>query len=376
MENLQIIPINDLQAKINNLIFNKELGIGHYRFLRRLQMLVPHLIKAASGLKMKGMDVSLTEQHESGLLFYQSDCPNFSGRSRNALFHLEALCRIYSDGHDERVFENLLTQFKEIEDSLGRVDYYDGFRVHVKKIDAPKEIFDYFTERYHMELQNLTKRLVDSQWLYFDGNTVGSPALERIIGTLQNIEWKKYKCDRKNVINALIDSLEKILKKGGVTEGKKGLDFNKLEDGVHEFRRTVRWFSIYLISLGGLCRLSNEDNIDSSLEKYLQFAIFNKDKREKSTINIDANLLLILSKLIDDIGNIKDDGQFEEAMSHAMIKIGIAPEDELYEKASKLLSANKTDFNEIPKRVKSLVDDFLVNKKIPHQLMSSLKGQL
>ena len=81
-------------------------------------------------------------------------------------------------------FEDLLTQFKEIEDSLGRVDYYDGFRVQVKKIDAPKEIFDYFTERYYMELQNLTKRLVDSQWLYFDGNTVGSPALERIIGAL------------------------------------------------------------------------------------------------------------------------------------------------------------------------------------------------
>ena len=94
----QILSVTDLQTKINDLISNKEVRIGHYRFLTRLQMLVPHLIIAAEGLKMKGKDMSLTEHYgalvKSGLLFYQSNFPDFSGKSRNALFHLEALCRL------------------------------------------------------------------------------------------------------------------------------------------------------------------------------------------------------------------------------------------------------------------------------------------
>ena len=376
----QILSVKGLQAKINDLISNKELRIGHYRFLARLQMLVPHLIKAAEGLKMKGKDMSLIEHYgalvKSGLLFYQSNFPNFSGKSRNALFHLEALCRLYRESHDEIIFEGLLTQFKELEDSIGRVDYHDAFRVEAKKIDAPKEIFGYFTGGYHVELQNLTKRLLDSEWLCIQGNIVGSPALERIIDTLQNIGWKKYKRDRKNIINALIDSLEKVLKKGGVTEGEEGLDFNELEDGVHEFRRTVRWLSIYPASLGGMCRLSNEDKINPSVAKYLAFATFNEDKREKTPINLDANTLLTFSKIIDDIGNIKDDGQLEEAMSHAMIRTGIVSETELNAEVKKLVSANKTNFDEIPQKVQALVADFLTDKQMPQKLMSSLKEQL
>jgi len=376
----QILSVKGLQAKINDLISNKELRIGHYRFLARLQMLVPHLIKAAEGLKMKGKDMSLTEHYgalvKSGLLFYQSNFPNFSGKSRNALFHLEALCRLYRESHDEIIFEGLLTQFKELEDSIGRVDYHDAFRVEAKKIDAPKEIFGYFTGGYHVELQNLTKRLLDSEWLCIQGNIVGSPALERIIDTLQNIGWKKYKRDRKNIINALIDGLEKVLKKGGVTEGEEGLDFNELEDGVHEFRRTVRWLSIYPASLGGMCRLSNEDKINPSVAKYLAFATFNEDKREKTPINLDANTLLTFSKIIDDIGNIKDDGQLEEAMSHAMIRTGIVSETELNAEVKKLVSANKTNFDEIPQKVQALVADFLTDKQMPQKLMSSLKEQL
>ncbi len=91
---------------------------------------------------------------------------------------------------------------------------------------------------------------------------------------LENVEWKKYKRDRKNIIKALIKSLGKVLKKGGVIEGKPGLDFNELEDGVHEFRRTVRWLSIYPSSLGGMCRLSGVDNIDPSVKEFLRFASF------------------------------------------------------------------------------------------------------
>lgn len=376
----QILSIQDLQTKINDLISNKDLKIGHYRFLTRLQMLVPHLIQAGEGLKMKGMDMSLTEHYgalvKSGLLFYQSNLPDFSGKSRNALFHLEAICRIYREGHDETIFENLLTQFKELEDGIGRVDYHDAFRGEAKKIGAPKEVFGYFTGGYHVELQNLTKRLLDSEWLCLDGNIVGSPALERILKILENIKWKKYKRDRKNIIKALIDSLEKVLKKGGVADGEPGLDFNELEDGVHEFRRTVRWISIYPSSLGGMCRLSDVDHIDTSVKEFLRFASFKEDRREKKPIDIDANSLLTFSKIIDDIGNIKDDGQLEEAMSHAMLRTGIVSEDNLEESVKNLVHSNKTKLNEIPQKVKKLVDNFLVEEKIPQQLISNLKEQL
>lgn len=374
------VSIQDLQTKINDLISNEDIKIGHYRFLTRLKMLVPHLIQAGEGLKMKEMDMSLEEHYgslvKSGLLFYQSNFPDFSGKSRNALFHLEAICRIYREGHDKNIFEGLLTQFKELEDGIGRVDYHDAFRKEAEKIGAPKEVFGYFTGGYHVELQNLTKRLLDSKWLCLDGNVVSSPTLERILKILENVEWKKYKRDRKNIIKSLIRSLEKVLKKGGVTEGESGLDFNELEDGVHEFRRTVRWISIYPSSLGGMCRLSSIDNIDPSVKEFLRFASFKEDGREKKTINLDANSLLSFSKIIDDIGNIKDDGQLEEAMSHAMLRTDVVSEDKLEESVKNLVHANNTKLDEIPQKVKSLVDDFLVERKIPQQLINNLKEQL
>ena len=54
----------------------------------------------------------------------------------------------------------------------------------------------------------------------------------------------------------------------------------------------------------------------------------------------------------------------------------IGSEDKLDESVRKLVHANKTKLDEIPQKVKSLVDNFLVEKKIPQQLISNLKEQL
>ena len=63
-------------------------------------------------------------------------------------------------------------------------------------------------------------------------------------------------------------------------------------------------------------------------------------------------------------------------MSHAMLRTGIVSEAKLDESVKALVHANKTKLDEIPQKVKILVDTFLVEKKIPQQLMSNLKEQL
>ena len=59
-----------------------------------------------------------------------------------------------------------------------------------------------------------------------------------------------------------------------------------------------------------------------------------------------------------------------------MLRTGIVSEDKLDESVRKLVHSSKTKLDEIPQKVKILVDNFLVEKKIPQQLISSLKEQL
>jgi len=370
------MSLEKISARLDKVIASDKTRIGHYRFANKLKMLLPHVQAAAEGFTpgdLEGPAERLYRSRSEG------------NKARNALFHLEALCRMYRDTHsdDEDVFEALLTRFKELEDGFGRIDYHDEFKGQAANLDAGSSAVGYFTGGYHVELQNLTKRMKDSRWVELDDEgAVCCPAMKSILDQLEDVDWKKYRKDREGIIEALSEAAEKALKKGGGIPGEEGLDFAELEDGVHEFRRTVRWICIYLASLGGLCRIVGKDSLAADLSEYQTDDIVNNpynalpvDPREKENIDIEASYYFSFSSLMLRIGDIKDDGQLAEAFEHALSRTGAYSDDDLHA-AMHTLTSGKIGLDEIPGMVSSMVHRFVHEHRVPQRLMESLQAQL
>ncbi len=349
--------------------------IGRYRFATRLRLFMPHLLAAAQ-------QFSENEQEGPGFRLYTSR--DEQGRdARGALFHLQALSRIYRKTHkkDRETFDVFRHLFKEIEDALGRINYHEEMGAAARQLGAPEAVVGYFVGGYHAELQNLTRRLRDSGWLAVEGAEVGFPALEEILDDLDRVRWRKDRKDRRRIVSFLIAALDKVLEKGGATG--TGLDFDDLEHGVHEFRRTVRWVSIYPQALGGLCRLVREDRLDSDLAVYHPpqvvesgFCRYSRDDRETESIELEASLLFAFTYLIGALGDLKDRGQLAEALEHAFERTGVATGEECQARVAELLGTEGVSPDEIPSRVRTLVEAFIGEHQIPQRLKACLESQL
>jgi len=213
---------------------------------------------------------------------------------------------------------------------------------------------------------------------------VSSPRLESILEVLDDIDWQKNKKDRKGILRFLVETLEKVIDQGGYGDAAKALNFNHLEDGVHEFRRTIRWISIYPQALGGLCRLANNgpDALDSNLSAYYTDEIvsgkFNKydpDPREKNRIDIDASLIFAFSFVIGDIGDVKDGGQLSEALELALERTTEATGSDLHKALHHWVKEPPTS-DSICTTVSGIVEGFLGTHQIPQRLMKCFEDQL
>jgi|GEM_PF-1303879 len=381
-----------LRTEIENLAGSNKLKIGHHRFMTRLHRLLPHLEAAALAMQANAGNEKTSNEAPAEALFKSK---HETGSARNALFHLEALGRIYRKTHskDTDTFEALKNAFKELEDGLGRVDYYDAFLHEARAMNAEPghqfadgpAVCGYFAGGYHAELQNLTKRLRDSGWLLLEEDgSVSAPRLAQVLETLDGVKWKKDAKDRVAILEFFVDTLEKIIDKAGYGDPAKALDFSQLEDGVHEFRRTVRWMSIYPQCLGGLCELSNDapDALDSSLIAYFtpastsgKFNTYVPDDRESDRIDIDASLIFAFSYVIGAIGDIKDGGQQAEALELALGRTTGAEGSRLHDALHQWLAHPPTP-ESICTKVSDMVRDFLEKDKVPQRLKSHFEAQI
>ncbi len=375
------MSFENIAARLDEIIASDKTRIGHYRFAKKLRVLVPHLQAAAEGFQTSDLEGPAAR-------FYDTKKER-DGSARGALFDLEALARIYRDTHDddEAVFEAHLTRFKELEDGLGRIDYHDAFRQEAVDLSAGDMAVGYFTGGYHVELQNLTRRLRDSLWLQLDGEAVFSPAMEQILDELDQVDWKKYSKDRKGVLSCLADAAEKVTEKGGGMPGEEGLDFHDLEYGVHEYRRTIRWMCIYLPALGGLCRIVGKDRLAPDLAEYhTEETVNNKfdelevDGREEENIEVDASTYFAFSYVMKKIGGIKDAGQLAEGLEHALGRTAETRGDGLsdHDMHSRVaqLTDGKGQLDKISAEVSAMVHRFVHEHRVPQRLMESLQAQL
>lgn len=249
-----------------------------------------------------------------------SDNPALSIYSQNArtpLFMLEGLTRIYKKMHNKKKFRKLNILFKDFEDRLGSIDFYDGF-YHEFENDKrmPELIASYANDKKEDTLKTLKEDLKKSKWI-----GKNKKRISKIIKQLNKIDWLDEKEDTREILNVYQHYIDKITEKYQV----KNIHFTDLESDVHELRRELRWLSIYPQALRGLMQFKEDSEPKDFLKKYLTpeivsspYNVMPDGSGLREHILLDKNYFYALSWMIDALGKLKDSGLTITAIEEAL----------------------------------------------------------
>lgn len=228
-------------------------------------------------------------------------------QSRIAAFNLQALGRTFSSINPE--FSQIRFEFKKIEDGLGKIDKWSKQGLEKKATEAKREF---------------AVVLKSEKW--FGAKSKIITIRKRIQNLAQNLDKPE-----TTILKHLADALTEIY--------NTPFDFSGLEsiNGLHEYRREIRWFMIETRMLEGMVsfkpdqtacpnpavfelfknKKTESTNISDLLKpiqssKYSQLAAA---KPGQLTCPVSACLFYALSDTVEKIGNIKDDveNQFGES---------------------------------------------------------------
>lgn len=231
----------------------------------------------------------------------------YEANIRTPFFMLEGLARIYNKIFTHPVFPRCKKTFKDMEDKLGAIDYYDGFyKEFSSRKKIPDQITNYLKNKKEEKIEELNEELRKNHWLGSRKNRI-----HKIIKKIDEVNWLPEYYDAGAIKLAYTKEIKKVLKK---YKSKKP-EFKDIEKDVHELRRQLRWLSIYPQALCGLMQLSEKDDVPAFLKKYLTPAIMHSPFNVmpsgtyfKHHILIHIHYFYALSWMIDTLGKLKDDG--------------------------------------------------------------------
>ena len=264
-----------------------KISVGKERFLYFLNQIQNILEKAEAS-------------ESTALTAYMEDM-------RTPLFMLEALSRLYKKIHNHHKFSKLDDLFKEMEDSLGRIDFYYAFHkefTNQKRI--PDAITGYLEKQTNKKVKEFNRQLKEKKWI-----GKHQKGIRKIIKKLEEIDWLNEKEDAAEILDVYCDAICKVNKK----YENPNLEFNDIETDVHELRRELRWLSIYPQALRGLMQLKVDNDPPDFLKKYLTPAIINSPYNImpdgnglEEHILLNNNYFYALSWMIAELGKLKDSG--------------------------------------------------------------------
>jgi hypothetical protein len=228
----------------------------------------------------------------------------YQNGARNVVFMLEGLTRIHKEAFEHKKLEKWYERFKKIEDLLGKIDFTDTFK---KQFEKDKTVDEKNIQKLNKETQSvakeLNKMLEKKGWL--DGKMLKFNTFIASLG----LEY-----DKKDTIKILKAYNDEVL---GIIKFAHELKFEirEVEIELHEFRRKLRWLSIYPQAFGGLFQFKKTETIPTWSEKYRSEKILNspfnqlpKAVENLPTIHLDYDCFLALSSIIQDFGDLKDKG--------------------------------------------------------------------
>ncbi len=266
---------------------NNYIPVGLSRFLFFLEKIKTILEKAESA-------------QSPALVAYTEDM-------RTPLFMLEGLSRLYKKIHPHQKLKKLNEIFKDLEDRLGAIDYYDSFaKEFANEKRIPEAITIYLENKTLEKVEELNDDLKKNKWIGKNKNR-----LSKITKDLEKINWLSEKEDTAAVLNVYKKDIDKIIGKYKIPN----FQFTDIENGVHEFRRQLRWLSIYPQALRGLIQLKSNADVPDFLNKYLTpeilsslYNIMPDGSGLQEHIFLNNNYYYAISWMIAELGKLKDSG--------------------------------------------------------------------
>lgn len=276
-----------------------------------------------------------SKQKNPALWLYQNN-------ARTPLFMLEGLAKLYGGIHNKKKFAKLKAHFKLLEDALGQVDYYDAFaKEFAGNKNIPAAITNYLQAQSREKIQSLNELLKVKDWL-----SEKKTRIEKIRKKLAEADWQNERKEVKNIHSFYITAINKILE----FINQKDFRFTNMENEMHEFRRMIRWLSIYPQGLRGCIQLSKSAaKTPKHLTKYLtkeitgsSYNIMPDASDQKHFLLFDQNRFYALSWLIAELGKLKDSGLKVEVIKEAILQTSKTNEKSALSKAYTLANTGQT----------------------------------
>jgi hypothetical protein len=251
--------------------------------------------------------------------------------ARGALFALEGLLRIY-DGIQGDPFAELLAEVKSAEDAVGH------FTERVEWLELGKQ-----AGAREPVIQALERAAADARARFRELLPRVPAILERVGAVVRATAWDDEESDARAVVRRIARELRK--------HSRLDYDVNDLRNGIHEMRRNLRWFLIYVQALDGLVQLEPargplRANCYSYLESHpiaqSKFSKVEKNPRLAFVASVPRAYFLALSKVIGELGEVKSLGEVEAAFAGAIEECGLAAGADASARARELASALPT----------------------------------
>lgn len=296
----------------------------------------------------------------------------FNNDARTPLFMLEGLSRLYGNLHNKKKFEKLKERFKQLEDGLGAVDYYDGYaKIFMAHPLVPVHLREFMQLCAAQKLQDLNEILYEQGWI-----GAAAPRLKKIKKQLKEADWQKPAKELKAIEQFYQQEIAEILQNvSAYTDG-----FTELEGQVHELRRDLRWLSIYPHALQGCIQLAHDDRSNEVTEAYRTPAVLQSRYNvlpdagnNKRFLLLEKNYFYALSWLIAELGTVKDDGLQHYAITEALCAVaGMEPRQAL-NKSFEILGKDPGHLEQLLQYAGTIVQTYLSGQCLQNLVMGTAK---
>ena len=234
-----------------------------------------------------------------------------AGNARETAFSLQALGRIYESLDPQ--FSVIRKKFKRLEDGIG--DYAKWVELLGKGQinNASAAVLEKLQKKRDAALIEMEKMLKDSEFVPAD--TAEIAYIQSLRNFLTAYKWRDAATDRQDMLAYLRNELEMIK--------TTRYDFSHLEngEGVHEFRRKMRWIPMEAKALNGMVTLK-PTSVGCPIPIYAsvvkdgvaksKYGVLPSSANELNSITLTPCLYVQIAKLVDVVGAIKGDIEEED----------------------------------------------------------------
>lgn len=297
-------------------------------------------------IQLDDLLLKASRSENAALYLYEND-------ARTKFFMLQGLARLYASFHNKKRFTLHKDLYKQIEDALGAIDYFDSYaKALLDDASMPVSLRIYMEEKKAEQVAILNAILIKRKWINHDPLRT-----KKIRKKLKTAKWLKPQNELVLLHQFYKDAISEI----NSFYKETGETFTDIELQVHSLRRKLRWLSIYPQAMQGAIQLVKTKSTDASVKKYLTQKIvkspYNKlplPGNNPQVLQLDEQYFFALSFVIAALGDLKDEGLKVVAIADAIHHTQAVDQNIALKRAYKLCKMPNNNLQNIMNNAKTL----------------------